>query len=407
MRDMALRFDKTKLDDPRRDHNGYLVAGAHATRTGVFTYHHPDGTTTLELRHPNDVFNADSIKTLKNRPLTFNHPAAGKVDSNNTKQLAVGHAVDEPTKNDIYLDTQIQITDEAAIERVLDEDKPVRELSCGYEAEVIPETGTYNGEKYDHRQTNIEYNHIALVGRGRAGPQVRLQLDAADAAEDEELVKAETTSQTTSKSTPKPRGDTDMIEIRRDAIEIRGFKQDKFTIEIKDDSIESGKKAVEDVLIRLDAATAYIAKGEADKDKLQGRIDALRDTGKVNLDALNEMVKERQDVVNAANYLGLTDFSHLETDEIQKAVVIKAFPAAKIDEMTKDHIQGRYDTIIEGIEKEHGNLEALQALRGRSPTERTRGRFPLHKDELDLDPRDQLHKDTSQMWKSKAERATG
>ena len=37
------------------------------------------------------------------------------------------------------------------------------------------------GERYDHRQTNIRGNHVAIVRKGRAGPDVKLLLDSEDA----------------------------------------------------------------------------------------------------------------------------------------------------------------------------------------------------------------------------------
>ena len=53
-----------------------------------------------------------------------------------------------------------------------------RELSCGYTVETIEEAGTTpDGEHYDAIQTNIVYNHLAVVSKGRAG-NARLNLDA-------------------------------------------------------------------------------------------------------------------------------------------------------------------------------------------------------------------------------------
>ena len=396
--DMALRFDITKLDDPRRDHNGYLIADAHATRSGVFVYHHPDGSMTRELRHPDDVFRPDSISSLKNRPITDNHPIEGKVDSKNTKRLAIGMAIDDPKREDIYLDTKIQITDEDVIKKVLADENPLRELSCGYEAEVVKEDGNYQGEEYDHRQTNIKYNHIALVNHGRAGPQVRLQLDSVDGAEDEALVKAGKTSQTNKRNESKPRGDSDMIKIKRDAVKIRAFNMDAFEVQIED-NVESGEKAVELVIDRLDGAIAHIKTLEGELDHKQGRIDALGDQGKVSLSKLNNLVKERTDAINAAHYLGLTDYMDMETDAVKKAVVCKAYPQVKIDDLTSDHIEGRYDTIIEGIKTENNNLKSMQELKG--PAGKG-SRFPVKSDEGD--PRSRFLDSTKDMYMSKEQR---
>ena len=57
---MAFRLDRGKIGSSRIDHNGTLIVAGALTRTGVFTYRHSDGSTTRELRHPDDVKDAGS-----------------------------------------------------------------------------------------------------------------------------------------------------------------------------------------------------------------------------------------------------------------------------------------------------------------------------------------------------------
>ena len=54
------------------------------------------------------------------------------------------------------------------------ESEEQRELSAGYryDAEMIP--GVYGGEAYDGRMVNIHGNHVAIVTKGRAGPDVHV-----------------------------------------------------------------------------------------------------------------------------------------------------------------------------------------------------------------------------------------
>lgn len=63
------------------------------------------------------------------------------------------------------------ITKEA--QDLIDEDEQ-RELSAGYryDAEMVP--GVYGGEAYDGVMRNIRFNHVALVTKGRAGPDVHV-----------------------------------------------------------------------------------------------------------------------------------------------------------------------------------------------------------------------------------------
>ena len=49
-----------------------------------------------------------------------------------------------------------------------------RELSCGYWCKYRPEVGTYNGQRYEFVQYDLEGNHIALVDNGRMGSGVRV-----------------------------------------------------------------------------------------------------------------------------------------------------------------------------------------------------------------------------------------
>src|SRR4030095_16165143 len=56
----------------------------------------------------------------------------------------------------------------------------LREVSMGYLAEVVPESGvTPDGQHYDAKQTCIRFNHLALLppGHARAGSGARLRLD--------------------------------------------------------------------------------------------------------------------------------------------------------------------------------------------------------------------------------------
>ena len=41
------------------------------------------------------------------------------------------------------------------------------DLSAGYRFTPIMDPGTYNGQPYDGRMTDIQFNHVALVKAGR------------------------------------------------------------------------------------------------------------------------------------------------------------------------------------------------------------------------------------------------
>ena len=182
----VFRVDRGKLGAARIDHNGNLVAGAAITRTGVFTYQHRDKDgktfTTHELRHPDDVFNVDSVASFMQLPITDEHPAEGHISPDNVQKLSVGNLGDTIARDGKFVMADMIIRHAPTIAKVRGDDQPAkRELSCGYQAEVVEEDGIYDGERYDHRQTKIRGNHVALVRSGRAGPEVRMMLDSMSA----------------------------------------------------------------------------------------------------------------------------------------------------------------------------------------------------------------------------------
>ncbi len=162
------RFDICELelcDDSAAD--GMLRAGATLTRSGVFTYRRADGSAVRELRHPDDVGAVEHLASIKLLPVTVGHPPAGElVRADNFKRLSVGATGDGVTFADGKVRADVLIGDADAIAKARTTHK---ELSLGYLVEIVAESGEYNGERYDQRQTRLRANHLALVPKGRAG----------------------------------------------------------------------------------------------------------------------------------------------------------------------------------------------------------------------------------------------
>lgn len=172
------RYDLGAKVQLKLDKNGYLRSQAYVTRIGVFKYVRDDGKIVKELRHPDDVFKKDSIDTLKSIPVTLDHPDT-LVDSENSQYLQKGWTGDAVNiKDNRYLETAINVTTKDAIEEI---SEGKYEISCGYVCDLKDEQGVYDGEKYDCRQTKIDYNHVAIVKSGRAGEKVKIKLDSGDA----------------------------------------------------------------------------------------------------------------------------------------------------------------------------------------------------------------------------------
>lgn len=148
----------------------------------MLTYRRADGTLIRELRHPDQVFAADSLATLRDAPVTIGHPGHGQtwVSPDNASEHEVGVVHDAAPEGD-YVHSRLTIRRADAIKRI--DSKELVEVSCGYDATIDPTPGSYNGQPYDQQQTAIRYNHLALLasGQGRCGRDVRLRVDSADA----------------------------------------------------------------------------------------------------------------------------------------------------------------------------------------------------------------------------------
>ena len=178
MTDPVFRIDRASaLGKCQRLDSGAVRVPARLSRVGVQTYRQPDGTERRELRLPEDVFKADALSMFKGVPVTSGHPPEPvKVD--NWKTVAVGHT-EEVTHDDTFVSGELVVHDAGAILEI--ENGAKREVSCGYRCRLDWTPGEWNGEKYDAIQRDITINHVAIVPRGRAGPEVALRLGSSDA----------------------------------------------------------------------------------------------------------------------------------------------------------------------------------------------------------------------------------
>jgi hypothetical protein len=179
---VAQRFDVGRIDRTKRTGAGGARMPATIARTGVQTYTRDDGKVVREYRPPAEVFSDASLATLGSVPVTIGHP--GQVTPANWRNVAVGHVSDAPAarKQDNgaeWVEAQVVVADAAALARIDRED--LSEVSMGYTADVIPQSGTApDGQHYDAVQTNVRFNHLALLkaGQARAGAGARLRLDS-------------------------------------------------------------------------------------------------------------------------------------------------------------------------------------------------------------------------------------
>jgi hypothetical protein len=337
---MPIRIDSARLDKGEMTSQGFLRAPAFFTRTGVFTYRRQDGSIVRELRHPDDVFHPDSIASLQMAPLTDDHPEE-MVTPENVKELSVGWIGEGVKQDGERLAGSAVVADARSIKRV---QTGKVELSCGYDAQMVKESGVYNGERYDERQTNIRYNHVAIVSRGRAGRGIRLRLDSEDAILDD----------------GKPQ-EQEMKKIRIDGkdYEVSQEVYDAYMAEKTktDAALADEKKRADDATKRADDAETALKSEKSRADKAEGRADAAEEKLSKRNDSadpksIDRAVAERMAIAKTANVVMGKDFKLDGKDNltVMREVVTKHSPKTSLEGKSDEYVKARFDSIAEEVE---------------------------------------------------------
>lgn len=335
---------------PSYTEDGFLQVRAPLTNIGVFTYLTEGGTVHRELRTPEQVLDPASYMTLQGVPLTIDHPAE-KVTPENAKALAVGNISGISTDSyRVYAD--ITITDKEAIEAVKN---GKRALSCGYTCDTEQKQGVWMGVEYDAIQTNIKYNHVALVDRGRAGDDARIRFDGFDAVLTKDLGKERRDQQ--------PKEDKNMSKIRLDGVK-GTFNADEEVV----DYIETLTKQLAEAEARVSELTKELeievakAKAEADAEKeLKEQVAQELTELKEQLPAMVEAeVKEQTALIEVASKADVAIEAGMSAQAIKTAIVLKAFPKADVEALKQDaYLQARYDGAVELLaEKQEADKQA-------------------------------------------------
>lgn len=181
---MITRFDTAPINELTVDpQTGYLHASnVPIARVGVFPYLHSDGTWTNEAKLPEDILSESTVKSANNKPVTNDHPVDDGenvlVDKSNSTQYVKGFTADNAHVEGDMLKVGLTIMDPKLIDAVQNGGK--QELSIGFQTDVEPVSGEFNGAKYDSVQRNIQINHVAVVDRAREGHNIRITGDSAE-----------------------------------------------------------------------------------------------------------------------------------------------------------------------------------------------------------------------------------
>lgn len=156
------------------DENGFLVIKDNKiAKAGVFEYLGREISDSLPETEIYKVYRAweeleKSAKDFEGMPVKFGHEWVEP----SKRDVKIGAVSGEVKLEEPYLVADIKIYDKGAIEEITA--KGIVDLSPGYKAHYKQESGEYNGEKYEFKQEDIKYNHLAVVENGRSGKEVRI-----------------------------------------------------------------------------------------------------------------------------------------------------------------------------------------------------------------------------------------
>lgn len=318
------RYDNYAIQAIKTD-EGFVRDAPIIGRTGILEYRNVDGSIRREYRPPEEAFNADSLASIRGKPITLGHH--GLVSSANYREAKpVGTVISDGRQdgNNIRADVVIYS---------LDTDD--RELSCGYQTDLEETSGvTPEGEHYDAIQRNIVYNHLAIVPRGRAG-NARLNMDG------EQILDMEVKS---------------MSKIKLDnGIEYDVPAEVEVAMKAMTEKADEQKKEFDALSAKYDSATAEIEKLKQDAVKAEAEFKEKFDSA----------VKTTIELRTIAQKHGIEKADEMSNDEIKKAVVAKVRPKLNLDGKSAEYIEVAFDLAKDTeVQHEDAMAEQRKALNG-------------------------------------------
>lgn len=309
--------------------NGYLKVPGRVARAGVQYYlaselglkdRNPMDRVGV-YRPPEEVFSGDSLASYADADVTIEHPG-DMVNAETYRRHSVGHVTDNATRDGDYVEAPLIIKDADAIKEV--EDGKV-ELSAGYLAEYISETGTTDaGGSYEFVQRNIRINHVALVSSARAGKEARLY-----DREPQEAVMFQVTMDGTSVEVADKSTAT-LIQAQFDSLQQR---------------VSDSENAKQEAVKAKDSAEAKADKLSEDNDKLKAQTSD---------EAIAERVKSIHDAQSKAQKLAGAEFScdSLDPMTIKRAALAKVRDGIDWQDKSDDYVAAAFDMSYEEKEKE-------------------------------------------------------
>lgn len=339
--------------------NGYATFSATIARAGVQSYRQPDGSIIKELRHPDDVFKASSISTLRNAPLVTEEDhlkcLVDETPVNSVSEFTmlgvVGSDVQRNDRDEIAGEITVYRPD--ALKRI--DTGEAAELSAGYTVDIVPESGTYKGQKYDQKQVNIIYGHVAAVRQGRAGT-AKFRLDSTTAV----LSNQETNSiQENSVETIVKKEIPALVIGQGEHV----CRLDSLTIEESQDTLA--------ILAQRNKLVSECEKSQSRADKAEGERDQLRTEneelkkelkGSIPASRLDAEAEERAELARICEAYGV-DPKGKTNAERKAAVCMAKNPGMDAKRLDGDYLEGAFEPIRMNWKEDAKNRKTLDSVR--------------------------------------------
>lgn len=348
----AVRSDRGgRLERAERTPSGGVRVPGAVVCAGVLTYQRVDGTTVRELVPPDEVGNPESLRTLRDAPVTVGHPApdaegSQRVTPETHRELSVGHVSGEPRFEDEHAIAELVVLEASAIARV--DAGELTELSPGYKCFIDATPGVWRGQPYDQVQRERTYNHVALLpsGGARGGASVALRVDGV-AGDYAVQIDRPTTERADSMEHERIDGITYKVGSPewREALSRKVARLDeemaKLEGEKKDAEAEVEKKDadLEAMKAERDAHAAKVAELEAKIAELENpeAVDA-------RADARAALLGTARQVLGADAKLARADGKPMSDREIRIAILAKLAPDVDATKVAPAYLDARFDS---------------------------------------------------------------
>ena len=380
----VIHFDQGDVLRHEMTPEGFLNCYMRVAKIGELQYRNADGSTRTEYVSKDSLFNTDSVKSLKMKPVTFEHPPA-LLTAETAKGYSTGSTGHLTVPDGSFLGITAVIHDKPTIDAILS--GKAREVSCGYTCDLVKRAdGSFE-------QRNRQYNHVAVTKKGRAGNSVAVHMDSVDDTKIWTQIRGDSMSDfQLDFENGVTRVDAEtynlVMQERRDAekkmsamqakmAKLRAMQSDAPEEDEEDEDMEDMPKKDASCKTRKDG---YKGKGKAkvmpmveeeemdeEEDEEDMRKDSFAHTDSVDsalLEAMieNKLLKARLDAESKEEDDEMEEDEEIEEEDDEEVEVKKRKDAADIlntwldvaDELAPALVRG--DSVVEGISVEDGKL---------------------------------------------------